>query len=76
MFGQVFWDDGHPGSVTVTDDCVGPRPDVDTSFPFASWVAPDLPGTTCTTTVHATNLEGVSAETAARYEIVAPPPGG
>lgn len=74
--GQVFWDDGHPGSVTITDDCVGPRPDVsDTSFFSDSWLAPNMPGATCTTTVHATNLEGVSTEVATRYHLVAPPPG-
>jgi hypothetical protein len=76
--GQVSWDDGHPGSVTITDDCVGPRPDAsDAGFFFsASWLAPDMPGATCTTTVRATNLEGVSTEVAARYQLVAPPPGG
>jgi hypothetical protein len=78
LSGQVSWDDGHPGSVTITDDCVGPRPDAsDAGFFFsASWLAPDMPGATCTTTVRATNLEGVSTEVAARYHVVAPPPGG
>lgn len=77
MGGQVFWDDGHPGSVTITDSCVGPRPDAsDTLFFSASWLAPNMPGTTCTTTVRATNLEGVSTEIASRYQLIAPPPGG
>jgi hypothetical protein len=77
MNGQVFWNDGHPGSVTITDDCVGPRPEPGgTGLFFASWLAPNMPGATCTTTVRATNLEGVSAEIASRYQLVAPPPGG
>jgi hypothetical protein len=77
MVGQVFWDDGHPGSVTITDDCVGPRPNLGgTLFFSASWLAPNMSGATCTTTVRATNLEGVSTDIASRYQLIAPPPGG
>jgi hypothetical protein len=77
LFATVFWDDGFPDSVTITDDCVGPRPDViDTSFFSISWLASGIPGATCTTTMRATNLQGVSTEIAARYHLVAPPPGG
>jgi len=74
--GSVSWDDGHPASVTITDDCVGPLPQSDPPFFSASWLAPNLPGATCTTTVRATNLEGVSTDVAARYQLIAPPPGG
>jgi hypothetical protein len=38
----------------------------------AAGVAPNMPGATCTTTVRATNLEGVTTEIAARYHLVAP----
>lgn len=69
-FGNVNWDNGHPGSVTISDDCAGPQPDpVSTFFFLASWVAPSTPGATCTTTVRVTNLEGVTTEFAARYQL-------
>jgi hypothetical protein len=78
VFGSVNWGDGHPGSVTISDDCAGAQPDVGAPAFFFSttWQAPNTPGTTCTTTVRATNLEGVITEIAARYHLVAPPSGG
>jgi hypothetical protein len=76
VFGNVFWDDGHPGTLTIRDDCAGAQPDPGTpSFFSTTWHAPNTPGVTCTTTVSATNLEGVTTEVAARYHLVAPPPG-
>jgi hypothetical protein len=73
VVGGVFWDDGHPGSLTINDDCAGAQPDPDTaSFFVASWLAPNMPGATCTTTLRATNLEGITTEFAARYHLVAP----
>jgi hypothetical protein len=73
--GQVFWQAEFPGSVTVTDSCAGPQPDIiadvfGTPF-FETWTVPGTPGP-CTTTLRATNLFGVSTEVAARYTIVAP----
>jgi hypothetical protein len=74
LFGSVGWQDGFPGSVTITDDCVGRRPDPEfTSSFFASWIVASSPGTTCTLTVHATSLEGSSSDAVARYHVVAAP---
>jgi hypothetical protein len=76
VFGNVFWDNGHPGALTIRDDCAGPQPDPSTTTFFsATWQAPNTPGATCTTTVRATDLEGVVTEVAARYHLGAPPPG-
>jgi hypothetical protein len=74
IFGFVSWDNGHPASVTVNDDCAGPQPDVDGPlFSFsAAWQTPTTPGVTCTTTVRATSLEGLTTEIAARYHLIAP----
>jgi hypothetical protein len=58
------WFDGYPGSVVVTDDCGG----ANTIAPYASyywqgdWFVPVQPGTTCTFTVHAANVEGLSSQ--------------
>lgn len=75
--GGVSWDNGHPGSLTISDDCAALQPDLTSPLFFFSitWQAPNTPGATCTTTVRATNLEGVTTEVAARYHLVAPPPG-
>lgn len=68
LFGNVNWDNGHPGSVTISDDCAGPQPDPTSpgSFFQVSWLAPTMPRTTCTTMLRATNLEGVTTEVSAR----------
>jgi hypothetical protein len=73
-FGNVNWDDGHPGSLTIRDDCAGPQPDPSAPlFSFASaWQTPNTPGATCTTTVRATSLEGITTEVAARYHLITP----
>lgn len=64
--------------MTIRDDCAGAQPDVSSPlFFFAdTWQAPNTPGASCTTTVRATNLEGIVTEVAARYHLVAPLPGG
>ncbi|HEX7841380.1 MAG TPA: hypothetical protein VF469_28070, partial [Kofleriaceae bacterium] len=72
VFGSVFWVDGLPGSVTIHDDCAGQEPDATSSFFSDTWSTPTTPGTTCTTTVRATNLQGTSTEFAARYQLVGP----
>lgn len=71
LFGSVNWDNGHPGSVTISDDCAGAQPDPDnpgSSFQV-SWQTPNTPGTLCTTTLRATNLEGVTTEVLAFYHL-------
>lgn len=69
---NMDWTDGQPGSVTVTDSCAGALPAPDNAFFLNdTWTVPDEPGTICTTTVQATNLQGVSAiPVAAQYHIV------
>jgi hypothetical protein len=70
---NMDWSDGQPGSVTITDHCAGALPAPDNAFLLnEAWTVPDEPGTICTTTVQATNLQGVSAiPVAAQYHIVA-----
>lgn len=72
-FGFAFWQDGLAGDVTVTDSCAGPQT-VTWSGEFISsaWTVPNLPGTTCTTTVVATNLEGDSTQREMQYVIGSP----
>lgn len=70
MFGDVFWNDGIPGSMTIVDDCGGSQPAPgSTTFVGNSWFTPNTPGRTCTTTVHATNLQGSSNEVSAHYHL-------
>jgi hypothetical protein len=73
----VGWADGLPGIVTVTDSCVGPQPVsifgfgfTDASTPF--WTIPSTPGTLCTVTAQATNLQGVASQVSAQYRIASP----
>lgn len=72
VFGNVFWADGLPGSVTIADDCAGAQPDAIGAFFSATWSVPTTPGRACTTTVRATNLQGASTELAARYQLFGP----
>ncbi|HEX2690683.1 MAG TPA: hypothetical protein VHN14_28905 [Kofleriaceae bacterium] len=70
LFGNTFWSDGHPGTVTVSDNCAAaPVPQVpDTSSVTVSWIFPVSQfGRSCTTTVEATNLEGVTSFASANY---------
>jgi len=72
---SVGWRDGLPGSVTVVDSCTGAQPtkplfgfDWETSF----WITATAPGTLCTVTLTATNLQGVSHSLAAQYRVASP----
>jgi len=69
VFGNVFWGNGHPGSLTITDDCAGPLPEQISIVNAweASWIVPDLHPGDCLTKVRATNLEGGTTEVAGRY---------
>lgn len=69
---SMDWSDGQPGSVTVTDSCAGALPAPGDALRInAAWTVPDQPGTICTTTLQATNLQGVSAiPVAAQYHIM------
>lgn len=74
--GIVSWQDGLPGSLAITDSCIGPRPQPDNLtffFQTASWNISDVPGMTCTITVQATNLQGVgSSINVVQYQVTAP----
>lgn len=73
LFGSIGWANGTPGSVTVTDDCGGVQLEPDsTSSLNVSWTPSGTPGRTCTTTVRATNLQGVTTEATGQYLLVAP----
>jgi hypothetical protein len=73
--GNISFGSGRPGTVTVTDDCFGPLPPASLNFFFGAlfifspWTVPPTPGATCTTTVHATSLEGSSIDVSASYSI-------
>lgn len=72
LFGSSGWADGHPGSLTVDDDCAGHQPDPPSvSFFNVSWTAPTT-RSNCTVTVHATNLEGASTDAVIHYPVVGP----
>jgi hypothetical protein len=72
-FTSVSWGDGLAGGVTVTDSCVGAQTVTASFGSFIStiWAVPNLPGTTCTTTIVATNLEGNSTQRTMQY-VIAP----
>jgi hypothetical protein len=73
-FANVSWGNGLAGSVTVTDSCAGAQTvfaDFD-SFTSSTWTVPDLSGTTCTTLIVATNLEGDSTQGQVQYVIASP----
>lgn len=73
-FAFVSWGDGLAGGVTVTDSCAGAQTVTASfgSFTSSMWTVPDLPGTTCTTTIVATNLEGDSTQRKMQYVIASP----
>lgn len=70
----VSWGDGLPGGVTVTDTCAGAQTVTASVSQFTSstWTVPNLPGTTCTTTIVATNLQGNSRQLELQYVIESP----
>jgi hypothetical protein len=69
LFGSTGWADGHPGSLTINDDCAGPQPaPSNTSFFGAVWTVPTAPAT-CTVTVRATDLEGVATDAIMHYPV-------
>jgi hypothetical protein len=73
LFSSLGWADGAPGSVTLTDDCGGVQLEPDSTSAFtASWTPSGTPGRTCTTTVRATNLQGVTSEATGQYLLAAP----
>jgi len=64
------WQDGHPGTVTVTDDCGGGEfHSTDQSFLARNWISSGAPGTTCHLTVTAVNLEGTQTVGSAQYRL-------
>jgi hypothetical protein len=67
---SVNYADGLPGSVEVLDNCGGAEPLPLSSVSFSkSWQLPNTPGTTCTTTIRAINLEGGTAEVTSHYRL-------
>jgi hypothetical protein len=68
--GNISWGNGIPRSVLVTDSCAGAMPDLGgVTFFNQLFMASNLIGVTCTTTVQATNLQGVVTQVAGSYEI-------
>jgi len=72
VFAEIFLPDGHPGTMTLTDDCAGPQavpPFVNNAFFGVSYAVPSLTSRTCTVTLHATTLEGSFTDVAAQYQL-------
>jgi hypothetical protein len=76
VFFVVNLSDGHPGTLTLVDDCAGAQ--LVPSYPVGgffgvSWVTPSPGGgRTCTTTFRATTLEGGVTEAVATYQLFGP----
>lgn len=72
-FFEVFVFDGHPGTITINDSCAGPQHVPFTpngTFNNISWTEPAPGGgRTCTTTLHATTLEGAATDVAANRQL-------
>jgi hypothetical protein len=69
---SLNWLDGYPGSVVVTDSCGGTNT---LNRSWASywegyWYVPVQPGSTCTLSVQATNLEGFSSQVDATFQLL------
>ena len=72
VFYEVFLFDGHPGRTTMTDTCAGPQRLPITpngSFNNISWTEPAPGGRNCTTTMHATTLEGAVTDVVANRQL-------
>jgi hypothetical protein len=65
----VGWADGHPGSLTVVDDCAGPLPPPASTLFFSVGYQVPSTATACTLTVTATSLEGASTQASMHYEV-------
>lgn len=73
VFYEVFLADGHIGTQTLVDDCVGPQQlpvFSNGSFVAVGYVVPNQPSRTCTTTLHATTLEGSSSDVVGQYQLI------
>lgn len=72
VFIQLIVADGHPGTMTLTDDCAGPLqlPAFSSGAFFGvSYTVPIQASRTCTATLHASTLEGSFADVAAQYQL-------
>jgi len=70
MFGSIFWADGQPESVTLLDDCNGAPIQPSSAYNFSgSWSLPASHGQTCTLTIRARNLQGMTREATALYHL-------
>jgi hypothetical protein len=73
VFYEVFVFDGHPGRTTLTDSCAGAQPLPFTpngTFNNVSFTEPAPGGgRTCTTTLHATTLEGAVTDVVANRQL-------
>lgn len=64
---------GHPGRLTITDDCAGPQSVTrfqDRGEEVVEWTVPPVSGQTCTVTMDATTLEGSRSEVAVTYSVL------
>jgi hypothetical protein len=70
LYSGLSWADGHPGSVTLLDDCNGSPTQPSNSYNFTSlWSLPSAPGQICTLTVRGTSLQGSTKEASVRYHL-------
>jgi len=69
-YGYLNWGSGHPGSLTLSDDCNGGLIQPDYAYSFSTtWNLPSTPGQICTMTVRATSLQGSTSEASVRYHL-------
>ena len=70
LYSGVSWADGHPGSVTLLDDCNGGLTQPSNAYSFSSvWNLPSAPGQICTLTVRGTSLQGSTKDASVRYHL-------
>jgi hypothetical protein len=67
---RVFYHGGPPGSLTMSDSCNGGTfTSPDPSNLGRAWTLPSVLGLTCTVTVTATSLQGVTSVASAQYRL-------
>jgi len=70
LFAGVDYRDGHPGTLTVSDDCGGGiLASTSASSIRQIWRLPSTPGALCTLTVTATSLEGTTSVVQGMYPL-------
>jgi hypothetical protein len=71
LYGNMNWANGTPGSLTLLDTCNGGLIQPNDAYNINSpWTVPNVTGQTCTLTIRATNLQGVTSEASALFHLL------